>query len=312
MANPKPIVVIFTANSNTGTAAIEYLKKKFDDRVHVRAIIRKKGNADYLDELYGGAADIVVGDITKPQILGPVFEGASCAYFATPSTTNRVELTKLFIDACINHGVKHAVILSYLAAEKRETTYQKQFWEIEEYARSKAGTPVKLKSKDKGKELFNPIILRSAPFYQNFYGSLAGIQSGTLYYPLGQHGKLPHVDFLDVGKAIAHVCVDPVKHAGKIYTLIGEYQPGNMIASTIGMKAGVGCKYHDVDDATAIMAFQVLGLQPWIAEGNVETLRWHRNGNGLDYPTGDIKALTGDDATKFGDFVRDYIKPMLA
>ncbi len=50
-----------------------------------------------------------------------------------------------------------------------------------------------------GKELFYPIIVRSAPFYQNFYGSLAGIQAGQLYYPLAA-GRMPHVDFNDVAK----------------------------------------------------------------------------------------------------------------
>jgi hypothetical protein len=30
-----------------------------------------------------------------------------------------------------------------------------------------------------------------------------------------------------------------------------------------------------------------------------------------DVPTGDIQAITGKPATRFGDFVRDFIKPML-
>lgn len=52
---------------------------------------------------------------------------------------------------------------------------------------------------DKGKRLFCPTVIRSPPFYQNFYGSLAGIQQGKLYYPLGE-SVLTHVDFNDVGK----------------------------------------------------------------------------------------------------------------
>ena len=52
---------------------------------------------------------------------------------------------------------------------------------------------------DKGKRLFCPTIIRSPPFYQNFYGSLAGIQNGMLYYPLGE-STVTHVDFNDVGK----------------------------------------------------------------------------------------------------------------
>jgi hypothetical protein len=32
------------------------------------------------------------------------------------------------------------------------------------------------------------------------YGSIATIQMGTFYYPLGNHGTFPHVDIDDIGK----------------------------------------------------------------------------------------------------------------
>ncbi len=44
------------------------------------------------------------------------------------------------------------------------------------------------------------------------------------------------------------------------------------------MNTGKGCKYEAVDDETAEYAFQALGLPEWIARGNIETLRWFRNG----------------------------------
>ena len=76
------------------------------------------------------------------------------------------------------------------------------------------------------------------------------------------------------------------------------------------MKAGVACKYQDVDDATAIAAFTALGLQPWIAEGNVEMLHWFRNGNGQDIES-DVPKIIGEDSTKFAFFVKNCFKPML-
>jgi hypothetical protein len=42
---------------------------------------------------------------------------------------------------------------------------------------------------------------------QNFYGSIAAIQTGTLYYPLGVLGKIPHVDFADVGRVRVLACL---------------------------------------------------------------------------------------------------------
>lgn len=34
--------------------------------------------------------------------------------------------------------------------------------------------------------------------------------------------------------------------------------------------------YEEVDDDTATAAFEALGLPSWLAEGNVETLRYYR------------------------------------
>jgi len=301
--------VIFTGTSNTGGSAIEYITSHFSGKVNIRAIVRKPGAGDIFQGLPG--VDVVIGDITKTPILGPVFQGANAAFFSTPTTTNRADLGKRFVDACIEHGVQYGVFISVLGASKKQTAYQKQFAEIEAYALSKAGTPVKLAVGDKGKVKFAPVILRCAPFYQNFYGSLVGIQSGVLHFPLGLN-KFPHVDFMDVGKCIAHILVNPEPHAGKIYNLIGEFQAGNQLAAAITMKAGVPCTYETVADDIAALAFEQLGLQPWIARGNVEQIKWLREGGADGEPLGDIQAITGAPATRFGDFVRDNLKPMLA
>lgn len=249
-------------------------------------------------------------------MLGHALDGASVAYFSPPALPDRVQLCKNFVDACINHGIQYAIILSVIGTDNVAsslpcTTYQRQFAEIEAYAKSKQGSPVKLKTKDKGQVKFQPIILRTAPFYQNFYASLAGISSGELYYPLGQYGVLAHTAVDDIGKVIAFVCADPEKHAGKIYNLIGEYQPGNMIASNLAMSLGVTCKYFDVDDDTAVMAFTVLGMQPWIAEATVETVRWFRSGHGQNIDTSDIKTITGDASLRFQKWTKEHMRPLI-
>ena len=49
-------------------------------------------------------------------------------------------------------------------------------------------------------------------------------------------------------------------------------------ASNIAMKAGLQCAYTNVDDATCVEAFTAVGLQAWIAKGNVEMLAFIRGG----------------------------------
>jgi hypothetical protein len=50
------------------------------------------------------------------------------------------------------------------------------------------------------------------------------------------------------------------------------------LVSSVGRQIGKPCTYESVDDETAAMAFQLLGLPSWAAEGNVETLRFFRTG----------------------------------
>jgi hypothetical protein len=106
------------------------------------------------------------------------------------------------VDACFEHGVEHAVIISMLGAETKTTAYHKQFAEIEEYAMSRLGRPVKAGVADRGHMKFSPTIIRAPPFYQNIYGVLGTLSRGMFYYPLGNPStQLCHVDYNDVGKA---------------------------------------------------------------------------------------------------------------
>jgi hypothetical protein len=132
---------------------------------------------------------------------------------------DRAKLASYFVDACFEHGVEHAVIISMLGAETKTTAYHKQFAEIEEYAMSRAGRPVKAGVADRGHMKFSPTVIRAPPFYQNIYGVLGTLSRGMFYYPLGNPStQLCHVDYNDVGKAsddraadcdrlLCHVCI---------------------------------------------------------------------------------------------------------
>jgi len=306
-----PLVVVFTANSNTGNSAIDHLLKSYKGQVRIRGVVRK---LDAQDEVQASLAEqgveFIQGDITRPNILKPIFEGAHAAYFAVPTSKDRTKHGKAFVDACMAHGVQHAVIISMAGADTRKTLYLKQFAEIEQYAASKSGQPVTVAIADRGHKKFAPIIIRSPPFYQNFYAVLANMTHGTLYYPL-EDKAITHVDLGDVGHAIAVVLANPEAHANQVYNIIGDTQPGNMIASNVSMKAGIQCAYTNVDDATCVEAFTAVGLQPWIAKGNVDMLAFIRGGNLDAVDKGDFTKLTGAKPRKFADFVSVDLKPLL-
>lgn len=307
MAEAKPTVVVFSASSNTGEAAISHLLES--GKVNVRAVVRSLSQKS---EAFEGKVEYIKADITQKRILGPVFEGVNSAYFATPATQDRAKLVSYFVDACFDHGVENAVIISVLGAETKTTRFQKQFAEIEEYALSKAGRPVKVGIADRGHKKFTPTIIRAAPFYQNMYGLLGTLVKGTFYYPLGNPaGNLCHVSYDDVALAIATVLEQPGAHGEKVYNIIGEHQTGNQISSCFSMKASMHCTYEHVPDEIAVEAFVAIGVQSWIAEGNIELVKFSREGGNDKYGPGDLQALTGNAPMKFGTFVKEFIKPLI-
>eukprot|EP00040_Diaphanoeca_grandis_P018459 m.97115 g.97115 ORF g.97115 m.97115 type:complete len:311 (-) comp26947_c3_seq2:108-1040(-) len=305
-------VVVFTANSNTGYSAINHIRNLFPN-LKVRAVLRKPANEEELVDDFKDYEnlEIIHGDIKKTNTLAPVFKDCKAAYFSTPASKDRAALGKMFVDACFAHGVEHAVIISVLGADTKTTVYHKQFNEIEEYALAKAGKPVTVAIGDRGKRLFKPTILRSAQFFQNFYGSLPGLKKNVLYMPLGEHDKLVHIDFEDVGKAIAHILANPDKHGNKVYNLIGERQFGTKLAAVIAMKAGQDCIFENVSDEIAALAYKALGLQEWIALGNIEMIKFVREGGAESLSDGDYKSITGESPSSFAQFVRENLKPML-
>ena len=201
-----------------------------------------------------------------------------------------------FVDVLADTRACNDVLLSHFQKPKKTTKKKRQ--------------PVKVAIGDRGHKKFSPTIVRAAPFYQSFYGCLGTLSTGTLYYPL-EDKELTHVDYNDVGKAIATILQSPEGHGGKAYNIIGESQSGAMIAGNITMKAGVQCAYENVADEVAVAAFEALGLQSWLAKGNVEMLKFSRIDGFKKYGAGDFKALTGSNPKRFGDFVKESLKPLL-
>lgn len=304
----KETILVCTGNSLTGLSTLQHLlEKQAGERFNVRACIRKKSNNEDLEDL---PIEVITGDIKQKSLLGPVFENVSRAYFAIPTTQDRADIAKHFIDACMNHGVEHAVILSVVGADTGATTFHKHFKEIEEYALSKAGQPVTLKVGDKGQVKFKPQILRCAMFYQNMFSFVPVLKEGHLYLPL-RAGSLGHVDMEDVGECIAELLINPEGHEQKqIFNLIGEYQRGNMVATAFSMGAKTHCQYENVEPEVIKQTYEALKIQPWLCDALTDLFVWFQTEESQGIES-DLPSLLGRNPTKFSAFVARELKPVL-
>ncbi len=108
-------IVVFTGNSNSGSACIEEVYAMYADRVVVRAIFRSEEKAGPYRQRYPALEVFANVDASKPDTLNNVFSGCDVAVLVTPHDPNRgmnddAKLTETMIMKAIDSGdVKYIV-----------------------------------------------------------------------------------------------------------------------------------------------------------------------------------------------------------
>jgi len=229
MATRNINILVVGATGKQGGAVIRALRGmgRDDITVHVLALTRNvesDGAKALLAERYKGLVDLVQGDITKPE---PIFasqpQGSIDAVFlvTTPGKMPEDQQAIPFIDAAVEHGVKHIVFSSVERGgdEKSWTnpTDIKHFREkhnIEIHIRDKA-------KKEPAK--FTWTIIRPVAFMDNWNGGFFGAAfSALLSVTLKPDTKLQLVSVHDIGRFASAALIFPGKWAGRAFGLAGD------------------------------------------------------------------------------------------
>jgi len=173
-----------------------------------------------VERLAGVDAEIVFGDITKPETLEKPLEGVTTVFHLAgvilstdPAVFRRVntEGTRNMVDAARSAGAAHFVFVSSTSAIDP----------ISEYARSKAAAEEIVRSSGMAWTIVRPTLVYESGGGQEFMGFLESL----LKYPVvpfvgkGRALKNPvHVD--DMGRGLLAIAGNPKSH-GKTYNFSG-------------------------------------------------------------------------------------------
>jgi uncharacterized protein YbjT (DUF2867 family) len=80
----KPLVAVFTGNSNCGSACIEWLLTRYADQVNVRGVFRTEEKAKPYREKHPQLEVVVGADATRPETMDAAFQGAQAACIVFP------------------------------------------------------------------------------------------------------------------------------------------------------------------------------------------------------------------------------------
>ena len=133
------MVFVIGASGNVGVATVTTLSEKYADRVEVKAGVRNP-DADKASKLKALPNVEVVQATMGDSSLVSVLSGVTTLYIVTPSAENRAQLTISTAEFAKQAGVKHIAVVSVPSADFTDTTFGRQFNELEKKLQGLAST----------------------------------------------------------------------------------------------------------------------------------------------------------------------------
>ena len=211
------MILVTAANGNQGRWLVPRLLAA---GLPLRACVRSQASAEALRAK--GVSDVVVGDVTEPDVLARAMEGAQTVYHIGPTLNPKErELGFAAVDAARAAGVRHFVFSSVLHAILTDLVQHQIKRDIEEYLLSSGLEFTILQPTN----FMVPMRLRPAFEHGVF----------RLTWTLERHQSL--VDVSDVAEVAATVLIEGERHFGATYELAS---PGRYTAHDLaGIIAGV-------------------------------------------------------------------------
>jgi uncharacterized protein YbjT (DUF2867 family) len=275
-------VLVTGATGNTGSGLVPALRKA---GVNVRAFVRDETKAQSLKDL---GAEIVVGDLDRPETIAPAVEGVDKIYLLTWNGPTQAQQAINVIQAAKKAGNPHVVRHSMWGSEKSRIIQQ---GDQVEAALFSSGLPWTL--------------LKPTIFMQNLMMAAQTIASdGMLYWDTGD-GKLGMIDLRDIVEA-AFAVLTGEGHEGKSYILTGPeavsmYDVANTFSNVLGKKV----TYVSVPGEASLQSMLSMGFPEWIARGYGELMVGFSEGF-ASRTNDNVATLTGHPARSIEQFVRDY------
>jgi uncharacterized protein YbjT (DUF2867 family) len=275
------MILVAGATGTVGSATVAALKAK---GVDLKVGSRSPEKAEAL-----GAAAVEL-DWDRPETLPAAVAGVEKAFLLTPVTNQLESLTRAFVDAAKQAGVRHVVKLSVIGAGPESIALGRQHGAGEEAIQSSG---------------LDWTMLQPTSFAQNFvnYYGVDPARDSTVSLPLGD-GKASWIDARDVAEVTAAVLTED-GHQGKTYVLTGPTALSVEEAlATLSEALGHTYTYVDVSEDESRRAMDEDGIPAWLIDAYSELNAVIKNGYASGVAPG-MKEVLGRDGRTFAEFARD-------
>jgi len=277
-------LVLIAGAGGVGRTVLDQLRAQ---DVPVRAMVRR--DDDRAARLRALGAEIVLGDLTRPESVAAALKGVGRMYFAMPVSPDHLLATTVVATVAREHGRLAGLVgmsqmtVSQMTATSTAESHQQRLHWLAEQVLNWSALPV--------------VHIRPTSFLDNpLFTTLAARsirENGTIALPFGT-GRTSPVAVDDVARVVASVLRDPAPHAGHVYELTGP-RTVDMTEMAEEFSRALGRPVSYVDVPLEWWRAEVLakvGLPPHTEEHIATMARLHRE-NRYDRASDDVERVTG-------------------
>ncbi|MFI9543629.1 NAD(P)H-binding protein [Streptomyces sp. NPDC052016] len=287
-------LVLITGAGGVGRQVLDQLRAQ---DVPVRVMVRR--DDDRAAALRASGAEVVVGDLTRPETVAPALWGVGAMYFAMPVSPDHLLATTVVASVAREYGSLDGLVgmsqmtVSQMTATSTEESHQQRLHWLAEQVLNWSGLPV--------------VHIRPTSFLDNPLFTTLAAQSirenGTIALPFGA-GRTSPVAVEDVARVVATVLSEPAPHVGHVYELTGP-RTVDMTEMAEEFSRALGRRVTSSDVPLESWHTEVLakaGLSPHTEQHILTMARLHAE-NRYDRATDDVEQVTGVPAQSIEAFV---------
>ncbi|MGW1704623.1 NmrA family NAD(P)-binding protein [Streptomyces sp. NPDC002206] len=254
--------------------------------VPVRFMVRRED--ERAAELRALGAEVVIGDLTRPETVAAALQGVTRMYFAMRVSPDHLLAATVVASVAREYGKLEALVdlsqmtVSQMTATSTEESHQQRLHWLAEQVLNWSGLPV---------VHIRPTAFLDTPLFTTM--AARSIQeNGTIALPFGT-GRTSPIAVDDVARVLATVLRDPAPHIGQVYELTGPRSVDmTELAAEFSRALGRSVTYVDMPPERWEAQLPKLGMPPHLEQHVATMAQLHRD-NRYDRTTDGVERVTG-------------------
>src|SRR6516225_2550093 len=276
-------LVLIPGGGGVGRAVFVNLRAQ---NVLVRFMVRRQD--ERAAEVKGLGAEVVIGDLTRPETVAAALQGVARMFFAMAVSPDHLLAATVVASVAKEYGKLEALVdlsqmtVSQMTATSTAESHQQRLHFLVEQVLNWSGLPV---------VHIRPTVFLDTPLFTTM--AVRSIrENGTIALPFGT-GRTSPVAVDDVARVVATVLRDPAPHIGHVYELTGPNSVDmSELAAAFSRALDRPVSYVDVPLDRWLAGLSRMGLPPH-AEQHVATMaRLHRD-NRYDRTADGVERVIG-------------------